>query len=124
MALSDKTVRHWLNEISLTFMVRQLQPWFQNLGKRFVKSPIVYLRDSGLLHHLLGLSTHRQLQGHPAAGASWEGFALKQILHLLRSADAWFYATQSGVKLDLFLQHNGRRLGFEFKYNELPRTTR
>ena len=124
MALSDKTVRNWLDELSLTFMVRQLQPWFQNLGKRLVKSPKVYLRDSGLLHHLLGLSTHHQLQGHPTVGASWEGFALEQILQLLRPADAWFYATQSGAELDLFLQHNGRRLGFEFKYSESPRTTR
>jgi predicted AAA+ superfamily ATPase len=124
MALSDKTVRNWLDELSLTFMVRQLPPWFQNLGKRLVKSPKVYLRDSGLLHHLLGLSTHHQLQGHPTVGASWEGFALEQILQLLRPADAWFYATQSGAELDLFLQHNGRRLGFEFKYSESPRTTR
>lgn len=124
MALSDKTVRNWLDELSLTFMVRQLQPWFQNLGKRLVKSPKIYLRDSGLLHHLLGLSTMQQLLGHPAVGASWEGFALEQILQLLRPTDAWFYATQSGAELDLFLQHNGRRLGFEFKYNESPRTTR
>jgi predicted AAA+ superfamily ATPase len=124
MALSDKTVRNWLDELSLTFMVRQLQPWFQNLGKRLVKSPKIYLRDSGLLHHLLGLSTMQQLLGHPAVGASWEGFALEQILQLLRPTDAWFYATQSGAELDLLLQHNGRRLGFEFKYNESPRTTR
>jgi len=124
MSLSDKTVHNWLDELSLTFMVRQLRPWYQNLGKRLVKSPKVYLRDSGLLHHLLGLSTHQQLQGHPAVGASWEGFALEQILQLLRPSDAWFYATQSGTELDLFLQHNGRRLGFEFKYNEAPRTTR
>lgn len=124
MSLSDKTVRNRLDELSLTFMVRQLRPWYQNLGKRLVKSPKVYLRDSGLLHHLLGLSTHQQLQGHPAVGASWEGFALEQILQLLRPSDAWFYATQSGAELDLFLQYNGRRLGFEFKYNEAPRTTR
>ena len=73
MSLSDKTVRNWLDELCLTFMVRQLQPWYQNLGKRLVKSPKIYLRDSGLLHQLLGLSTHQQLQGHPAVGASWEG---------------------------------------------------
>ena len=74
MGLSDKTVRAYLDELSQTFMVRQLQPWFENIGKRQVKSPKVSLRDSGLLHHLLGLETAEQLHGHPKVGSSWEGF--------------------------------------------------
>ena len=124
MSLSDKTVRGYLDDLSQTFMVRQLQPWHENVGKRQVKSPKVYLRDSGLLHHLLGLQTLEQLQGHPQVGASWEGFALEQVLRSRRPQQAFFWATQAGAELDLLILESGRRLGFEFKYSERPSTTR
>jgi predicted AAA+ superfamily ATPase len=124
MGMSDKTVKNYLDDLSQTYMVRQLQPWFENLGKRQVKSPKVYLRDSGLLHHLLSLNTLRELAGHPKAGASWEGFALEQILRISRTRDAYFWATQSGAELDLLVLRGGRRIGYEFKYSERPTVTR
>jgi len=104
--------------------VRQLQPWFENLGKRQVKSPKIYLRDSGVLHHLLSLPDYSALSGHPAVGASWEGFALEQVLRLTGSRDAYFWSTQSGAELDLLLFRNGQRIGYEFKYSETPTVTR
>jgi predicted AAA+ superfamily ATPase len=124
MGLSDKTVRTYLDELSQTFMVRQLQPWHENVGKRQIKSPKIYLRDSGLLHHLLGIETAGQLHAHPTVGSSWEGFALEQVLRITRSQQAFFWATQGGAELDLLLLQDGRRLGYEFKYSERPRVTR
>ncbi len=124
MGLSDKTVRGYLDNLSQTYMVRQLQPWFENLGKRQVKSAKIYLRDSGLLHHLLGIEYWEGLGSHPSVGASWEGFALEQVLRLSQERNAYFWATQSGAELDLLLFHQGKRWGFEFKYSEQPRTTK
>ncbi|MEI6239872.1 MAG: ATP-binding protein [Planctomycetia bacterium] len=124
MGLSDKTVRTYLDELSQTFMVRQLQPWFENIGKRQVKSPKIYLRDSGILHHLLGLETEAQLHAHPKVGSSWEGFALEQVLRQTRPKQAYFWATQGGAELDLLVFDDGRRLGYEFKYAERPQFTR
>jgi uncharacterized protein len=124
LGLSDKTVRGYLDDLSQTYMVRQLQPWFENLGKRQVKSPKIYLRDSGLLHHLLSLETEEALSGHPKVGASWEGFALEQVLRLSRSREAYFWATQGGAELDLLLCEGGRRIGYAFKYAEKPAVTR
>ena len=124
MGLSDKTVRTYLDELSQTFMVRQLQPWFENVGKRQVKSPKIYLRDSGLLHHLIGLETEAQLHSHVKVGSSWEGFALEQVLRLTRPTHAYFWGTQGGAELDLLVFAEGRRLGYEFKYAERPRLTR
>lgn len=124
MGLSDKTVRNYLDELSQTFMVRQLQPWFENIGKRQVKSPKIYLRDSGILHHLIGLETEAQLHAHPKVGSSWEGFALEQVLRQTRPKQAYFWATQGGAELDLLVFEEGRRLGYEFKYAERPQFTR
>ena len=124
MGLSDKTVRTYLDELSQTFMVRQLQPWFENIGKRQVKSPKIYVRDSGLLHHLMALETESQLHSHPKVGSSWEGFALEQVLRQTRPTQAYFWATQGGAELDLLVFHEGRRLGYEFKYTERPQFTR
>jgi hypothetical protein len=124
MALSDKTVKGYLDDLTSTYVIRQLQPWFENLAKRQVKSPKIYLRDSGLLHHLLSLGTSRELAGHPKVGASWEGFAMEQVLRLARHHDAYFWATQGGAELDLLLLCRGRRIGFEFKYSENPSVTR
>ena len=124
LGLNDKTVKSYLDDLTQTYMVRQLQPWFENLGKRQVKAPKIYLRDSGLLHHLLSLETYDALTGHPKVGASWEGFALEQILRTNRAREAYFWATQGGAELDLLLFENGRRIGYEFKYSETPKVTR
>jgi len=124
MGVSDKTVRAWLDILTGTFMVRQLPPWFENIGKRQVKAPKVYLRDSGLLHSLLNLPDRHALLGHPRVGASWEGFALEQTLRALRPSDAYYWATHNGAELDLLFTHRGRRYGVEFKFNEAPAATK
>lgn len=106
-------------------MVRQLPPWFENLGKRLVKAPKVYLRDSGLLHTLLGLRDRLQVQSHPKLGFSWEGFALDQLIRIANAEnDAFFYRTYAGAELDLLLVRGGKKYGFEFKYEDAPRTTK
>ena len=124
MGLTDKTVRNYLDLLTGTYMVRQLQPWHENLQKRQVKAPKIYLRDSGLLHSLLSLSTKLDLLGHPRLGASWEGFALEQVLGVLRPDQAWFWATYSGAELDLLFFAGGKRYGVEFKFNEAPTVTK
>jgi len=124
MGLSDKTVRSYLDILTGTFLVRQLQPWHINVGKRQVKSPKIYLRDSGLLHRLLGIDDRNGLLGHPQAGASWEGFALEQTLAVLRPAEAYFWSTHSGAELDLFFLQGGHSFGIEFKLTDAPRVTR
>ena len=106
------------------FMVRTVPPWYENMGKRIVKSPKVYLRDSGILHFLLGLEELAELRLHPRYGASWEGFALEQTLLTHGQRQAYFYATQRGAELDLLLLRHGRRWGFEFKCTDAPRTTK
>ena len=107
-----------------SFVIRCLQPWFENIGKRQRKSPKLYLRDSGLLHALLGIRDEVGLRLHPAAGASWEGFVLEQILAHLRPDEAWFWQTQAGAELDLLTMVGGKRIGFEMKLNEAPSTTK
>lgn len=124
MDVSVTAVNHYRDLLSGTFMVRVLPPWFENLGKRLVKSPKVYLRDSGVLHYLLGLGEMLEVQAHPRYGASWEGFALEQILAAHGERDAYFYATQRGAELDLLLLRGGRRWGFEFKCSDAPRTAK
>jgi predicted AAA+ superfamily ATPase len=123
MGLSDKTIRGYLDILSGTFMVRQLQPWFENLGKRQVKAPKLYFQDSGLLHHLLDIEDRHALMGHPKVGASWEGFALEQVLRAFTPSQPYFWSTQGGAELDLLFMHRGNRLGFEFKFNEAPTVT-
>ena len=124
MSATDKTVRRYLDLLTGTYMVRQLQPWFENIAKRQVKAPKVCFRDTGLLHTLLGLTNEAELLSHPRVGASWEGFALEQVLRALRPASAWFWATYQGGELDLLVQEHGRRIGFEMKFNEAPDLTR
>jgi len=124
MGLSDKTVRAYLDILTGTFMIRQLQPWYENIGTRQVKSPKVYFRDSGILHSLLNLSDFHSLTGHPRIGASWEGFALEQTLQRLKLPQVFFWATHNGAELDLFFLHHGRRYGIEFKFSEAPETTK
>lgn len=124
MAATEKQVRSYLDILSATFMVRQLQPWHENIAKRQVRSPKIYLRDSGLLHALLGLTTEAELLGHPKAGLSWEGFALEQVIRALRLRDAYFWSSHQGAEVDLFWQQGGRRYGVEFKLADAPRPTR
>ncbi len=123
MGLSDKTVRSYLDILTGTFMVRQLQPWIANLGKRQVKSPKVYFRDSGLLHGLLEITDNHNLLGHPKVGASWEGFVIDQVLQLVRPNQAYFWATYSGSEIDLLYTIEGKNYGIEVKFNEAPKIT-
>jgi predicted AAA+ superfamily ATPase len=124
--VSDTTVRRYLDILTSAFVVRQLQPWHANVKKRQVKAPKVYVADSGLLHALLGLRTHRDLAGHPKIGASWEGFLLQQVVRRLgvRFEDCHYWATHSGAELDLLVVRGGRRYGFEMKRTEAPSITR
>jgi predicted AAA+ superfamily ATPase len=120
---SEPTARRYLDILSGTYVVRQLPPWFENLKKRQVRSPKVYVRDSGLLHALLGIPDPIGLQAHPKLGASWEGYCVEQILCVCGERNAYFWGTHGGAELDL-LVHMRRRLGFEFKYSEQPTTTK
>lgn len=124
MSASPGAVNHYRDLLTGTFMLRVLLPWHENLGKRQVKSPKVYLRDSGLLHHFLGITAMRELRAHPRYGASWEGFAIEQTLIRFGERDAYFWSTQRGAELDLLLLRKGRRWGFEFKCADAPSTTR
>ena len=124
MSASDKTMRRYLDLLTGTFMVRQLQPWFENVAKRQVKAPKVYLRDTGLLHALLEIPNEAALLSHPRIGASWEGFVIEQVLRALRPRNAWFWASHGGGEVDLLVVVEGRRIGFEVKFNEAPTITR
>ncbi|HJL15887.1 MAG TPA: ATP-binding protein [Sandaracinaceae bacterium LLY-WYZ-13_1] len=124
--VSDHTVRNYLDLLTDTFVVRQLQPWHANLRKRQVKSPKVFLEDSGLLHTLLGLETKAEVQSHPKLGASWEGFAMQQVIGAIgaRTDECHFWATHAGAELDLLVVRGNRRRGFEFKRTEAPKTSK
>ena len=124
MDVSVTAVNRYRDLLAGTFMIRVLPPWFENLGKRLVKSPKVYLRDTGVLHFLLGMEDADELPVHPRYGASWEGFALEQTLVAHGAREAYFYATLRGAELDLLLLRRGRRWGFEFKCTDAPRTTK
>jgi uncharacterized protein len=121
---SHTTVKRHLDILTGALMVRQLQPWHENLGKRQVKSPKIYVRDNGLLHALLGIPSVQFLEGHPKLGASWEGFVLEEILQLVGDRNAFFWATQSGAELDLLLLLGGQRYGIEVKYSDAPGITK
>ncbi len=123
MGLSDKTVRGYLDILTDTFMVRQLQPWHENVGKRQVKAPKVYFRDTGLLHALLSLPDHDAVMRHPVVGFSWEGFALEQVIRLGGLTDCYYWATYGGAELDLLVHRGGRRWGVEVKFSDAPGVT-
>ncbi|MEM7249356.1 MAG: ATP-binding protein [Acidobacteriota bacterium] len=124
--VAHATVRGYLDTLTSTLMLRQLQPWHENLRKRQVKSPKIYVRDSGLLHSLLGLRDRHELLGHPKLGASFEGFALEQVVSRLglRPEECYFWATHAGAELDLLAVRGQRRWGFEFKHGSAPKLTR
>jgi uncharacterized protein len=123
LGVSEPTVRKYLDILTQTFMVRQLQPWHANLTKRQVKAPKIYFRDTGLLHALMGPRTLPELLAHPASGASWEGFALEQVIRLARPDDAFFWATHASAELDLLLFKGQQRVGVEFKRADAPKVT-
>lgn len=123
LGLSQPTVRHYLDLLTSVFMVRQLPPWHENLAKRQVKAPKVYIRDTGLLHALLGIRSEQNLQRHPKLGASWEGYAIEEVLKLVEPDDSYFWATHGGAELDLLIFKNGRRYGIEVKHQDAPTLT-
>ncbi len=124
LGISDKTVRSYLDILTGTYMVRQLQPWHVNISKRQVRSPKVYLRDAGLLHTLLNLTDLHDLFGHPGVGASWEGFVLEQSIDLLALKEVYFWGTHGGAELDLLFFHKGQSYGIEVKFSDAPSVTK
>lgn len=124
--VSDMTVRNYCDILEGTFMIRILQPWYANAGKRLVKRPKLYIRDSGLFHTLLSIEKHEQLYSSPKLGASWEGFALDCVSRALgkENGDLYFWHTHGGAELDLFWQQGGQNWGVEFKHEDAPRLSR
>ena len=122
--ISDHTVRRYLKILSGTFMIRLLPPWHANVGKRLVKAPKLYIRDSGLFHALHTIATIEQLESHAKLGASWEGFAMEQAIRLMGAVQPYFWRTHTGSELDLVWQAGGALWGMEFKYRDAPRMTR
>ena len=123
LGVNESTVRRYLDSLTQTFMIRQLLPWYENLGKRQVKSPKIYFRDTGLLHTLLGIKSLPELVTHPRVGASWEGFALEQVLRIAQPDQAYFWATHQGAELDLLMLKGQQRVGVEFKRADVPKVT-
>lgn len=123
MGVNESTVRRYLDLLTDAQMLRQLQPYHANIGKRQVKSPKVYVRDSGLFHQLMGMDTEKALLEHPKSGASWEGFAIEQILSSQAHDDAWFWATHQGAEIDLVLSNHGKLFGVEIKRTDSPQVT-
>ena len=124
MGVSEPTIRRYLDTLTQTLMVRQLQPWHENLGKRQVKAPKIYFRDTGFLHAMMGIASLSALLMHPQCGASWEGFALEQVLRLAQPDQAYFWATHQGAELDLLLLKGSQRIGIEFKRADAPTMTK
>ncbi len=126
LTVSQHTIKKYLDILTGTFMIRSLTPWFENIGKRQVKSPKIYFRDTGILNTLVGIQDATQLQVFPRLGSFWEGFALEEIIRTFQAnqEEAYWWATQAGAKLDLLIIKNGKRLGFEVKYTDSPRTSK
>jgi len=123
LGVSESTTRRYLDLLEGVFMVRQLTPWYANLGKRQVKSPKIYLRDTGLLHQLLGVRTEQELLLHPKSGASWEGYVIEEVIKAAAPDEVYFWATHAGAELDLLLVKHGRHLGVECKRMDAPHLT-
>lgn len=124
--ISDYTVRRYVELLAGTFMIRIVQPWHTNIGKRLVKKPKIYLRDSGVFHALQSIHTFDVLQSHPKLGASWEGVALETVAQALgkRPEELFFWRTHTGNEVDLFWQDQGKNWAIEFKYADAPRLTK
>ncbi len=122
MGVSEPTVKRYLDILTGTYMIRQLQPWYENIKKRQVKSPKIYIRDSGILHALLG-TENDAIYSHVKSGASWEGFIVEQLLSKIKSRDFFYWRTHTGSELDLLVFKGGKRVGFEIKFSETPKVT-
>jgi predicted AAA+ superfamily ATPase len=120
LGIGESTVRRYLDLLANLLVVRQLQPWHENLTKRQVKAPKVYVRDSGLLHALLGIHSESELLSNPKSGASWEGYLVEELLNTIQPDQAYFWATHQGAELDLLLMKDGRRVGIEIKRSDAP----
>jgi predicted AAA+ superfamily ATPase len=123
LGISAPTVRRYVDVLSGAFMIRQLQPWFENIKKRQVKAPKIYFRDSGILHYQLGIEKEADLLAHPKLGASWEGFVLEQAIRFFKPEDQYFWSTQSDAELDLLMFIKGKRIGLECKFTDSPKVT-
>lgn len=123
LGVSEGSVRRYLDLLTGAYYIHQLAPWHENIGKRQVKSPKIYWRDSGLLHQLLGIADHDALLAHPRCGASWEGFVLETMLRRLQPDESYFWATHTGAELDALLIKGGVRLGLEIKRADAPKLT-
>lgn len=123
LGIGESTVRRYLDLLANLLVVRQLQPWHENLSKRQVKAPKVYVRDSGLLHTLLGIRSESELLAHPKGGASWEGYVVEEVINAMQPDQAYFWATHQGAELDLLLLKDGRRVGVEIKRADAPTMT-
>lgn len=126
LGLSDTTIRNYVDILAGTFMVRVLQPWHESIEKRQIKTPKIFFRDSGLFHYLSGIYSYQSLYTHPKLGASWEGFALEEVIRLLDidAEDCYFWGIHSQAELDLLVVKNNRKIGFEIKFTEQPKITR
>lgn len=123
LGVSEPTVKRYVEFLEGLYLVRQLNPWHSNMGKRLVKSPKIYIRDSGILHYFLGIANRRDLLLHPKIGASWEGYAIEEILKTVSHEDAFFWATQNQAEVDLVLMRKGKLIGVECKRTDAPRVT-
>ncbi len=123
---SPNSIKHYIDILTQSLVLQQLQPWHENISKRQVKSPKIYFKDTGLLHSMLGITSWNDLLGHPQLGASWEAFALRQIMILedVEPEDCYFWSTVQEAELDLLILKNGKRLGYEFKFSESPSITK
>jgi predicted AAA+ superfamily ATPase len=123
MGVSESTARRHLDLLTDAFVVRQLHPWHANIAKRQVKAPKIYIRDTGLLHHLLDIGTQKDLLRHPKVGASWEGFVIEQLLLSEPHEEVYFWATHQGAEIDLVLRRGSQLLGVECKRTDSPKMT-
>ena len=124
LGTSEASARRYLDILCGAYMIRALPPWRENIKKRQVKAPKVYVRDSGLLHALLSVETHRDLEGHIKLGASWEGFAVEEIFRVAHTRDIYFWGTYAGAELDMLVLKHGKRYGIEIKYADAPTSTK
>ena len=121
---SYPTVKRHIDLLSGALVIRQLQPWLPNMEKRLVKSPKVFIRDSGMLHALLGITTFRELEGHPSLGASWEGLVLDELMVRIPADQLFFWSTHAGAEIDFVWHRGGRLVGIEAKWNDAPKITK
>jgi predicted AAA+ superfamily ATPase len=121
--VAPQTVRGFLDVLTDAMIIRQLQPWHANIGKRQRKTPKLLVRDSGLYHGTLGITNDVQLSTHPNKGASWEAFAVEQVLTMMQPTEAYTWVTHQGAEMDLLMVHNGKRIGVEVTFTSQPRRT-